>query len=140
MSKQSIEPFADVTATPLMATGEKDPGFTGVQDFLQRFGYLEPQMFNDGQIDDATATALAQYQARHGLAASGAFDEQTKQQMTTHRCGMPDLAVGVAFSTRCSWPNPTLTFASRTGPTTSAAAPSSRRSATRSPPGRWPHR
>ncbi|MEJ7846089.1 MAG: RICIN domain-containing protein [Acidimicrobiales bacterium] len=115
MSKQSIEPFADVKATPLMSTGEKDPGFTGVQDFLQRFGYLEPQMFNDGQIDDATATALTQYQVRHGLAATGAFDEQTKQQMTTHRCGMPDLAVGVAFSTRCSWPNPTLTFAFEDG-------------------------
>ena len=35
--------------------------------------------------------------------------------MTTHRCGMPDLDDGVAFSTRCAWPNPNLTFAFEDG-------------------------
>jgi hypothetical protein len=35
--------------------------------------------------------------------------------MTTHRCGMSDLDDGVAFSTRCAWPNPNLTFAFEDG-------------------------
>jgi hypothetical protein len=58
---------------------------------------------------------LARYQEYHGLPVTGAFDDLTREQMMTHRCGLPDLEDGVAFSTRCAWPHPNLTFAFEDG-------------------------
>ena len=55
------------------------------------------------------------YQRRQGLPVTGVFDEPTRAQMSTHRCGMPDLDNSVAFVTRCSWPTPQLTFAFEDG-------------------------
>jgi hypothetical protein len=115
MPEKNIEPFAAVKSVPSMSRGQQAPGFKAVQDFLQRFGYLPTGTFRSDTLDDPTAEALALYQQRHGLARTGDFDDQTRAQMTTHRCGMPDLDSGVAFSTRCSWPNPSLTFAFEDG-------------------------
>ena len=115
MPQKTIQPFAAIKSARSMSKGEQDPGFNAVQDFLQRFGYLQTQTFNSNQLDDATADAIARYQQQHGIAPSGAFDEQTREKMTTHRCGMPDLDSGVAFVTRCSWLNPNLTFAFEDG-------------------------
>ncbi len=116
MPQKTIEPFAAIKSARSISKGQEDPGFKPVQDFLQRFGYLRARTFRANQLDDATAEALTRYQQFHGLAPSGAFDEKTRQQMTTHRCGVPDLAAsGLRFSTRCSWPNPSLTFAFEDG-------------------------
>jgi hypothetical protein len=115
MPEKNIEPFAAIKSVPALSRGQADPGFKAVQDFLRRFGYLRAGSFRADALDDVTSDALARYQQRHGLARTGAFDDQTRAQMTTHRCGMPDLVDGVAFSTRCSWPNPSLTFAFEDG-------------------------
>jgi hypothetical protein len=115
MPEKTIEPFAAIKSARSMSRGQEDPAFKPVQDFLQRFGYLRARTYRENQLDDATAEALARYQQRHGLAPTATFDDQTREQMTTHRCGMPDLDSGVAFSTRCSWPNPNLTFAFEDG-------------------------
>jgi hypothetical protein len=115
MSEKTIQPFAAVRATRSMSKGEEDAGFKAVQEFLQRFGYLRPRTYRDNQLDGATAIALTRYQQRNGITPTGNFDAQTRDQMTTHRCGMPDLDAGVAFSIRCSWPNPHLTYAFEDG-------------------------
>jgi hypothetical protein len=107
--------FADVQNTPPVARGQADPQFTAVQAFLQRFGYLPSATFGPGVLDDSTANALALYQKRHALPVTGVFDEATRTQMSKHRCGLPDLADGVAFVTRCAWPTPQLTFAFEDG-------------------------
>jgi len=86
-----------------------------VQDYLQRFGYLRDETFRDGQLDDPTADALSRFQEYNHLPETATFDEPTRDRMTTHRCGMPDLEDGLAFSTRCAWPNPNLTFAFEDG-------------------------
>ncbi|WP_321474218.1 matrixin family metalloprotease [uncultured Paludibaculum sp.] len=115
MPQKTIEPFPAVKAARAISKGQEDPGFQPVQEYLQRFGYLRANSFQTNRLDDATAEALAQFQQMHGLAKTGAFDEQTRAAMATHRCGMPDLTSGVAFSIRCSWPNPNLTFAFEDG-------------------------
>ena len=97
MAEKSIEPFAAIKSVRPMSKGQQDPGFKAVQDFLQRFGYLQVNTFKNNQLDDATAEGLARYQQRYGLATTGAFDDQTREMMTTHRCGMPDLDSGVEF-------------------------------------------
>ena len=116
MPDKTIEPFAAVKAAPSMSRGQDDPAFKAVQDFLQRFGYVPAgDAFRDNRLDETTAEALALYQQRNGLPPDGSFDEQTREKMATHRCGMPDLDSGLAFSTRCAWPNPNLTFAFEDG-------------------------
>jgi len=115
MPEKTIEPFAAINAVPTLAKGEEAPEFKAVQDFLQRFGYLGDNGFHADELDDVTAEALARYQQQHGLTQSGVFDDRTREQMTTHRCGMPDLDPALAFSTRCAWPTPNLTFAFEDG-------------------------
>lgn len=115
MPQKTIEPFLAIKAASLMSSSQQDPSFKVVQDFLQRFGYLRANTFKSNQLDDATAEGLARFQQRHGLTTTGTFDNQTREMMTTHRCGMADLDSGVAFVARCSWPNPNLTFAFEDG-------------------------
>lgn len=115
MPEKTTEPFAAIKSAHSMSRGQQDPGFKAVQDFLQRFGYLRANTFKNNQLDDTTAEGLARYQQRHGLAPTGTFDDQTREKMTTHRCGMADLDAGVDFVARCSWPNPNLTFAFEDG-------------------------
>jgi predicted Zn-dependent protease len=116
MSAKTVEPFAAIKSARAISKGQEDPTFEPVQEFLQRFGYLRAGAFRSRQLDDATSQALTRYQQFHGLPATGILDDATRAQMTTHRCGMPDVAPsGVKFSTRCSWPNPSLTFAFEDG-------------------------
>ena len=115
MPEKTVQPFAAIQTAPSLSRGEEDPGFKVVQDFLERFGYLGGNTFSESRLDDPTAEALARYQEYHGLPETGVLDDPTREQMTTHRCGMPDLEDGVAFSTRCAWPHPNLTFAFEDG-------------------------
>jgi predicted Zn-dependent protease len=113
--EKTVEPFAAIRNARSLSSGDEDPSFTNVQEFLQRFGYLRSSTFSESRLDDPTAEALARYQEYHGLPETGAFDDLTRDQMTTHRCGLPDLENGVAFSTRCDWPHTNLTFAFEDG-------------------------
>jgi uncharacterized protein YcgI (DUF1989 family) len=121
VAKKTVQAFPAVQAAPPLAQGQQDPQFVAVQEFLQRFGYLPSGGAGAGpapaagRLDDPTAAALVLYQRRNGLPVTGVFDEATRAQMSTHRCGMPDLDNGVAFVTRCSWPTPQLTFAFEDG-------------------------
>ena len=115
MPDKTVEPFAAISSVRSLSRGEEDPGFKVVQDFLERFGYLRGGTFGESQLDEPTAEALARYQEYNGLPATGRLNAATRELMTTHRCGMPDLDDGVAFSTRCAWPNPNLTFAFEDG-------------------------
>jgi Matrixin/Putative peptidoglycan binding domain/Ricin-type beta-trefoil lectin domain-like len=115
MPDKTVQPFAAITSVRSLSKDEEDSGFHAVQDFLTRFGYLAAGSFEDNRLDDTTAGALTRYQEFNGLATTGTFDDQTREQMTTHRCGMPDLIDDVAFATLCAWPNPSLTFAFEDG-------------------------
>jgi hypothetical protein len=111
MSQKTIDPFAVLRAIPSLSKGQEAPNFKAVQEFLQRFGYLKPRDYRENQLDTVTALALTRYQQLHSLEASGVFDEATRAEMMTPRCGMPDLDSGVAFETACPWPHPNLTYA-----------------------------
>lgn len=115
MTDKTKEPFAAIKSARSIAKGQEDPGFVAVQEFLQRFGYLKAGSYRSSQLDDQTAEALTKYQKQHGINPTGVFDDQTRDQMASHRCGMPDPDSPLAFSTRCAWPNPNLTFAFEDG-------------------------
>jgi hypothetical protein len=116
VATKTIDPFEPIASTKSVARGEVEPDLRHVQDFLCRFGYLPADAdFEASRLDDPTAEALTKYQRCFGLAETGEFDDDTRVQMTTHRCGLPDLAAGVAFTARCSWANPNLTYAFESG-------------------------
>lgn len=108
--------FPEILSVGPVAPGETDPGLTHVQDFLVRFGYLVEGAFQPGELNKETSEALGKFQEFNSLPASGGFDEETKEQMTTPRCAMPDARNGrIAFTTTCKWNKTTLTFAFDTG-------------------------
>jgi len=109
--KTSVSVSPTVQSVPTLAKGESNPQFTLVHDFLKRFGYLPPTSVSGPQLDERVSSALALYQKRHGLPATGAFDEATRDMMAKPRCGLPDLFSGLKFNTTCSWAAPCLTFA-----------------------------
>jgi hypothetical protein len=115
MTEKTIQAFAALRTIPSLSKGKEAPNFKVVQEYLQRFGYLRPRDYRENQLDTITALALTRYQQLHGLEPSGSFDEATRAQMTEHRCGVPDLNSGVAFSVTCKWPRPCLTFAFEDG-------------------------
>ena len=111
MADKTTRPFPAIARAPLVSCGDSNPGLREVQGFLQRLGYLVEGTFEAGRLDDATSSALALYQEHHRLKVTGAFDAQTRDQMTAPRCGVPDLIGGVRFTTLCPWIHPCLTFA-----------------------------
>jgi hypothetical protein len=115
MAQTTADAFPAIKSAPPISKGQQDPRFKAVQAFLHRFGYLRANTFKASELDDATAEALARYQRWFGVAPTGVFDDRTRSTMTTHRCGMADLDSSLAFSTRCSWPNPNLTYAIEDG-------------------------
>ena len=111
--------FADILDVKPANVQEKSKGLRHVKSFLQNFGYLSQDTTraaaDPDMLDGKTSEALKQYQAKNGLPITGLFDVKTRDQMTTHRCGMPDMKSGIDFSIRCSWKNPNLTFAFEDG-------------------------
>ncbi len=90
--------------------GGRGEGVDEVQDFLTRFGYLDPSHPPTDTVDDATVEALTRYQGVHALERTGMLDDATRAQMQESRCGMPD-ADALGFSTRCAWDRRTLSYA-----------------------------
>ncbi|MGR7025709.1 RICIN domain-containing protein [Geodermatophilus sp. URMC 62] len=109
-----------IAALPTVGVHDSVGKFDTVKTFLARFGYMEraPRASEAGadDLDDVTSLALATYQARHGLPATGVFDEQTREMMSRVRCGFPDvIGNDVAFSTTCAWNRDALTYAFASG-------------------------
>lgn len=115
MTSKTGQAFAVLNSVAPTPKGEKNSGLENVQTFLQRFGYIEGDAAHPGELDDQTSVALEKYQSVNGLQPTGAFDEATRDQMTTHRCGLPDLISGIEFTALCSWNKLQLTYAFDTG-------------------------
>jgi hypothetical protein len=111
LEDREVRAFPEIGAVSFTAVGERSTGFDHVQSFLQRFGYLPSGSYAPGTLDAATSEALAKYQEFGGLEATGRFDGATRQRMTRPRCGLPDLAHGVRFTTTCPWGQTDLTYA-----------------------------
>lgn len=109
-----------IAALPTVGVDESVGKFDTVKTFLARFGYLErpPRAGEAGadDLDEGTSSALAAYQSRHGLPATGVFDELTRGMMSQARCGFPDvIGSELAFSATCAWNRDTLTYAFAAG-------------------------
>ncbi|WP_411374066.1 matrixin family metalloprotease [Arthrobacter sp. MPF02] len=97
--------------------GDRSTGFSKVQSYLERFGYLGPATGPElGLLDDPTAGALRSFQEFFHLPVTGEFDDATREAMMRPRCGLPDMKNGeLAFSTTCAWADRSLTYAFDTG-------------------------
>jgi len=86
-----------------LARGAASPAVAGLQAYLSQFGWLrtpdqqaivaehdELPLVEPGRFDEATESALAEFQRFHGLAVTGRLDASTLELMRKPRCGMPD--------------------------------------------------
>lgn len=101
----SSKPFKIPTAVNL-SLGASGPDVRDLQNFLEHFGYLRSQKqdhpyaflqdsthlptVTPDTFDEATLTALHDYQQFQGLPLSDQLDEATIGQMSLPRCGVPD--------------------------------------------------
>lgn len=106
-----VTAFAAIAEVPDLEVGNEDVAFKHVQDFLTRFGYLGDEAFVSGVVDEASAHALTTFQERNAVTVSGVLDTETRNAMTTARCGLPDLKDGLAFSVTCRWDHTNLSYA-----------------------------
>ncbi|KAG5535001.1 hypothetical protein RHGRI_022941 [Rhododendron griersonianum] len=78
--------------------GETVKGLQQLKKYLEAFGYLNysPNQAhaNDDNFDDSLEAAVKTYQLNYHLKTTGALDAQTVSQMTTPRCGVPDIVNG----------------------------------------------
>jgi hypothetical protein len=74
-----------------------------VHNYLVRFGYLRKSQHLHGNLSESTIDAVRRFQLQHGLNPSGRLTIKTLRQITTHRCGMPDMRSGRALSLMCIW-------------------------------------
>ena len=113
-----------------LARADKGPQVERLQSFLAKFGYIQSPVLATFGVGDRlaakaprsatfeanTSDALKQYQAFHGLPATGEMDDGTATMMAQPRCGFPDVvprAAGVAEFTLegRKWNKLSLTYA-----------------------------
>ena len=73
-----------------LSVGDKDEDVARVQSYLRKFGYLTDSTSVDGTFDEATKTALEEFQRRMGISVSGTLDPPTVDALEKPRCGVPD--------------------------------------------------
>ncbi|MCZ6506926.1 MAG: matrixin family metalloprotease [Acidobacteria bacterium] len=110
VKKKLIRAFQEIAEVRPTGKGRSNKELKRVQDFLCRFGYLKKRGFKAGTLDKKTSEALSHYQRAHGRRVTGDFNKATRDQMTTSRCGFPDMNKGIEFSTTCAWDKTDLTF------------------------------
>src|SRR5688572_16807279 len=117
MTEEQYRAAPYLAAVENTAPGERNPGFSKVQSYLERFGYLGASTARElGVLDDPTAGALRNFQEFFHLPVTGVFDDATREAMMRPRCGLPDMRAGeLAFATTCAWADRTLTYAFDTG-------------------------
>jgi hypothetical protein len=97
------KPFTLSTGLNLGTSGDE---VTKLQQYLKHFGYLEADEPDsdqfavirdiglakcvEGQFDEATQTALKQFQKTYGIKQTGELDKDTQHLMEMPRCGCPD--------------------------------------------------
>jgi peptidoglycan hydrolase-like protein with peptidoglycan-binding domain len=88
-----------------LARNDSGPQVERLQSFLAKFGYIQsPSLATfgvpdrlaaapppTGTFEENTSQALKQYQAFHGLPATGEMDDATATMMAQPRCGFPDV-------------------------------------------------
>ncbi|HDR4453892.1 matrixin family metalloprotease [Bacillus thuringiensis] len=109
--KKQLEPFAKLTQVKSLDVGEEQKEFKHVQKYLSRFGYLKEDTYEVNRLDDTTSKALEMYQKFNKLNKTGDFNDETRSQMQTSRCALPDFNNGITFRIRCSWDKKNLTYA-----------------------------
>lgn len=93
-----------ILSAPDLGVGAKHASVADVQNYLARFGYLDPtEITVPGELDKLTGSALARFQARFNLQVSAALDAGTRTAMSLCRCGMPDVIAPIDFSTIGPW-------------------------------------
>ncbi|KAL1567837.1 neutrophil collagenase [Salvia divinorum] len=71
-----------------------------LKTYLERFGYLKYQNkthATDDDFDDILESAIKTYQKNYHIKPSGIVDDETISQMTTPRCGVPDIVNGINY-------------------------------------------
>ena len=111
MASKTLPAFEPIHRAAPVERGAQSKDLGSVQDFLVRFGYLKKGTYKSRRLDKQTSEALKNYQRANGRRATGEFNKATRDQMTTHRCGLPDMDSGIAFTTTCSWDESELKFA-----------------------------
>jgi|GEM_PF-5888512 len=105
--RQPCLPISKVKPTQ---KGDTCEGLSHVQEYLVRFGYLKKDSYTRDKLDHATFDALSKFQERFGLEKTGMFDERTRARMGVSRCGLPDMRLGIEFTTNCCWNRRNGTF------------------------------
>ncbi|XP_057469449.1 metalloendoproteinase 2-MMP-like [Actinidia eriantha] len=100
---QKPSPFEFIKHLQGCHKGEKVKGLHQLKTYLERFGYLNYQNFqnqthaNDDDFDDLLESAIKTYQLNYHLKITGTLDAQTVSKMVAPRCGVPDIINGTNF-------------------------------------------
>ena len=87
MSEELYRAAPYLAAVETTAPGERSPGFSKVQTYLERFGYLAESTSREiGVLDDPTEGALRNFQEFFNLPVTGVFDDATREAMMRPRC------------------------------------------------------
>ncbi|KAK7407296.1 hypothetical protein VNO78_09094 [Psophocarpus tetragonolobus] len=73
--------------------GQNYKGLSNVKYYFHQLGYISdtlPSTFDDN-FDDTLVSAIKTYQMNYNLKVTGKLDHDTLQQLTTPRCGVPDI-------------------------------------------------
>jgi hypothetical protein len=82
------------------------PDETKAMAFLQRFGYFPSPARDSASIRVATA----HFQTMAGVPITGKIDQPTLRAMSTSRCGVPDLSLGLLGTIGTCWAKAILTY------------------------------
>ncbi|KAL6404090.1 carbohydrate-binding protein [Ilyonectria robusta] len=102
--------LAKIKATPTFCPGDKQD-VTHVHNYLKHYGYMPLSIAaSDAAVDQHTGTALRAFQEFFALKVDGTFGPETREAMTTSRCGFPDLLHSVGFATLGPWKHRDLKY------------------------------
>ncbi|WP_299406761.1 matrixin family metalloprotease [Acaryochloris sp. IP29b_bin.148] len=109
--KNPLTQLSKVNEIMNVKLGDTPKGLMTVQNYLQRFGYLDSDDYERGVYDKATLVGLQDFQRRFNLSNSGVFDSETKALMQLPRCGITDTRMSFRFSLTCCWDKRQLLYA-----------------------------
>ncbi|XP_058772350.1 metalloendoproteinase 1-like [Vicia villosa] len=103
--KNTLDKFKELPR-PDAQPAKEIKGLSEIKQFLYDFGYLQqPGPFND-ILDQTTILALKIYQRYFNLQVTGDLNNETLQQISLPRCGVPDknFKYGFTDTVNVSWP------------------------------------